>query len=126
MRDNTLARASVNSRLVVGWGAVRFTGPSWSCSKSHSRAATSSSSVIQLHHWDPGPNRPPRPSRKRGSSFGNAPPMGDKTIPLRANATLTPAIVASAAAASQSWHTVAKKSDPGPVCSVTVSPPRSP
>ena len=66
----------MNSRLVTGFGAVKFTGPRMSFSSSQTRARISSSRVIQLHHWAPDPNRPPMPSLNSGNSLGARPLLG--------------------------------------------------
>ena len=44
---------------------------------------TSSSRLIQLHHWSPLPSRPPTPSLNGGSVFFSAPPSADCTMPVR-------------------------------------------
>ena len=67
-RCSAAPSAFVNSRLVTGLGATRFTGPLTGSAVSRKMiAATSSSMVIQLVYWRPLPSRPPRPSLKIGS-----------------------------------------------------------
>src|ERR1035441_5282337 len=124
--DSIPLRTRVNSLLVTAFGAVKFTGPRTSLSNSHAIALISSSRVIQLHHWAPDPNLPPRPSLNSGSSLGSAPPCLLRTTPVRAQITLIPAAAAGAVSASQRTQSDAKKSLPVELCSVRISSPRSP
>ena len=65
----------MNSALVTGVGAVRFTAPDVSAVRRWVIAATSSSIEIQLCHWSPLPILPPRPNLNSGSCFLSAPPF---------------------------------------------------
>ena len=108
-------RARPSSRAMsfcrAGVGATRLTGPaisSWSmrCVS----AATSSTSVIHGHHSRPVPIGPPRPSLPSSSSGEKAPPSGDMTRPVRAQATGRPASMAGCVASSHRVTTPARKS----------------
>ena len=54
----------------------------------------------------------------RGSCFFSAPPLADRTMPVRRCATRMPASAAGWVAASHATHTSARKSWPGALCSV--------
>ncbi|CAG7276629.1 hypothetical protein PICSAR49_02931 [Mycobacterium avium subsp. paratuberculosis] len=105
--------AVVNSALVTGAGPVMFTGPDSAGSKiANSRARTSSSSVIHDMYCRPLPSRVPRPVRNRGRNRPSAPPAGENTSPVRASTTRAPPYCAGSVAASQSWHSWARKPVP--------------
>src|SRR5579875_2087818 len=126
-RPRAAASAAVNSELVTGSGAVRFTGPARSPRPSRNRsAAISSCSEIQLITWVPGPNLGSRPSLASGSSLASSPPRGLSTRPLRTCTTRMPAFAAGSAAASQSLTTPARNVLAGGADSSTARPPVSP
>ena len=118
------AKAAVNSWLVTGFGAVRFTGPEIGFSNAKTIALIWSCKVIHDHHCLPLPSFPPRPKRNKGNIFPSAPPVGSRTKPVRIFTVRTS--WARSAAASHSRQTAARKSSPTRSVSTTALFPLSP
>ena len=74
----------------------------------------------------PEPTGPPAPILRGGSIAGSAPPSRASTMPVRTFTTRVPQPTARCASASQLVQTVARKSDPAGVSSVTISSPCGP
>ena len=126
-RRKTPPRAIVNSSLLAGLGAARFTGPLNERSFMQCKMApTSSSMVIQLIHWRPLPIFPPSPKRNGVRIMASAPPFALRTIPVRRLTTRIPPSAASLVAFSQSRATSARNPVPTPLSSVSISSPRLP
>ena len=90
-RWSTDPTALATSVSVAGAGAVALTGPDRPSSPRQWRITPiSSSSVIQLRYWSPVPILPPRPARKSGSCFPQAPPWRLSTIPVRSSTVRMP------------------------------------
>ncbi len=120
-------RASANSALRTGEGAVRLHGPCRSAqAAAWRRAPTSSSRAIQLSHDLPAPSGPPRPRRKMGACFASTPPRAPRTIPVRTFTTRMPPALAGDVAASHARQSSARKPVPAVLPSTRISSPRSP
>ena len=69
---------------------------------------------IQLHHWVPGPRRPPMPTLNGRSVLARAPPSGDCTMPVRRKAVRMPASTAGCGGRFPGDTHLAEEVVPGP------------
>src|SRR5262249_27801219 len=112
-RESAYPSVLVNSALVTGFGATKFTGPeTYGLPKTILNDPRTASKAIQLIHGFPLPIRPPAPNLNGGSIWANAPPCASRMMPNRVDTTRIPFSEAGLVAFSQSIHTCARKSDP--------------